>query len=105
MKPWTNRETDAIGAMLVTGGAGFIVAAFVRQMLNESDWRVVNLDKLTCAGNLESLQGDVQRAESLLANCSNASWNERGRRTMPRCYQGVAPLGAASDQRRPGRNQ
>ena len=42
---------------LVTGGAGFIGSAFVRLLLQDSDHsrRVVNLDKLTYAGNLENL--------------------------------------------------
>ena len=41
--------------ILVTGGAGFIGSAFIRLAIGESDWRVVNLDKLTYAGNLENL--------------------------------------------------
>jgi dTDP-glucose 4,6-dehydratase len=41
--------------ILVTGGAGFIGSAFVRMCIGETDWRVVNLDKLTYAGNLENL--------------------------------------------------
>jgi dTDP-glucose 4,6-dehydratase len=41
--------------ILITGGAGFIGSAFVRLLANETDWRVVNLDKLTYAGNLENL--------------------------------------------------
>jgi dTDP-glucose 4,6-dehydratase len=40
---------------LVTGGAGFIGGALVRQLLAETDAVVGNLDKLTYAGNLESL--------------------------------------------------
>src|ERR1041384_1222294 len=41
---------------LVTGGAGFIGSAFVRLALNAPDpWEIVNLDKLTYAGNLENL--------------------------------------------------
>ncbi|MHC5182123.1 MAG: dTDP-glucose 4,6-dehydratase [Planctomycetota bacterium] len=44
--------------ILVTGGAGFIGANFVRMVLDEhADMRVVNLDKLTYAGNLENLAG------------------------------------------------
>ncbi|MBI3679960.1 MAG: dTDP-glucose 4,6-dehydratase [Acidobacteria bacterium] len=44
--------------ILVTGGAGFIGSAFVRMALDEDTaWRVVNLDKLTYAGNLENLAG------------------------------------------------
>ena len=42
-------------AILVTGGAGFIGSNFVRQWLEEEKTAVVNLDKLTYAGNLDSL--------------------------------------------------
>ncbi len=41
--------------ILVTGGAGFIGGAFVRQWLAEEAGELVNLDKLTYAGNLDSL--------------------------------------------------
>lgn len=41
--------------ILVTGGAGFIGSNFVLDWLAESDEPVVNLDKLTYAGNLENL--------------------------------------------------
>jgi len=42
-------------AWLVTGGAGFIGSNFVRQALKNNDLLIVNLDKLTYAGNRESL--------------------------------------------------
>ncbi|MFX4261828.1 dTDP-glucose 4,6-dehydratase [Pelotomaculum propionicicum] len=41
--------------LLVTGGAGFIGSSFVRMALAGNKYKVINLDKLTYAGNLESL--------------------------------------------------
>ena len=41
---------------IVTGGAGFIGSAVVRMIIDASDDIVVNIDKLTYAGNLDSLQ-------------------------------------------------
>lgn len=41
--------------ILVTGGAGFIGSAVVRQIINQTQNSVINVDKLTYAGNLESL--------------------------------------------------
>lgn len=43
--------------IIVTGGAGFIGSAVIRFLINETDHQVLNLDKLTYAGNLESLDG------------------------------------------------
>src|SRR5258706_4374175 len=41
-------------SILVTGGCGFIGSNFVRLLCAESSYRVVNLDALTYAGNLEN---------------------------------------------------
>ena len=42
--------------IIVTGGAGFIGSAVVRFLINETSHKVINLDKLTYAGNLQSLK-------------------------------------------------
>ncbi|MDO4426511.1 MAG: dTDP-glucose 4,6-dehydratase [Moraxella sp.] len=42
--------------ILITGGAGFIGSAVVRHIINHTEHRVLNVDKLTYAGNLESLK-------------------------------------------------
>lgn len=41
--------------IIITGGAGFIGSALIRQLVSETDYQVLNIDKLTYAGNLESL--------------------------------------------------
>ncbi len=45
----------AAGTVIVTGGAGFIGSALVRYLLADTPHRVVNVDRLTYAGNLTSL--------------------------------------------------
>lgn len=42
--------------ILVTGGAGFIGSAVIRRLIDHSDHHVLNVDKLTYAGNLRSLE-------------------------------------------------
>ncbi len=71
--------------ILVTGGAGFIGSNFIHYLASHRpDWRVINLDKLTYAGNLENLHGvdgrtsyrfvhgdiaDREVVETLMAEC------------------------------------
>lgn len=49
------RNPNNMKSILVTGGAGFIGGNFVHLMLAQSDRHLVNLDKLTYAGNLDTL--------------------------------------------------
>jgi dTDP-glucose 4,6-dehydratase len=42
--------------ILVTGGAGFIGSNFIRHILETRDYEIINIDKLTYAGNLANLQ-------------------------------------------------
>jgi dTDP-glucose 4,6-dehydratase len=50
--------------LLITGGAGFIGSAFVRWMLGTKDPpQVINLDKLTYAGNLDNLESVAIRPD------------------------------------------
>ena len=43
--------------ILITGGAGFIGSALIRHLISHTNHEVVNVDKLTYAGNLDSLPG------------------------------------------------
>ena len=48
--------------ILVTGGAGFIGSAVIRHIIHNTDDEVLNIDKLTYAGNLESLR-DIDQSD------------------------------------------
>ena len=42
--------------ILITGGAGFIGSALIRYIISNTENTVINIDKLTYAGNLDSLK-------------------------------------------------
>ena len=60
--------------ILVTGGAGFIGSAVVRHLINNLNCSVVNVDKLTYAGNLSSLSSVDQNP---LYSFEHADINDR----------------------------
>jgi dTDP-glucose 4,6-dehydratase len=51
----TGGDGAPVKTVLVTGGCGFIGSHFVRFLLQRTDWRIVNLDRLTYAGHQENL--------------------------------------------------
>ncbi|MFK7733228.1 MAG: dTDP-glucose 4,6-dehydratase [Pseudomonadales bacterium] len=61
--------------ILLTGGAGFIGSAVVRLIIEHSEHQVLNFDKLTYAGNLESLQSirDSSRYQFVQADICDAA--------------------------------
>lgn len=63
--------------ILVTGGAGFIGCNFVRQWLAEESDRLVNLDRLSYAGNLDSLAdlSEHSRDQFAAATSVTARWS------------------------------
>lgn len=62
--------------LLITGGAGFIGSNLVRQILDETSHDVINLDKLTYAGNLSSLDGYMDHARHTFVQADLADTTE-----------------------------
>lgn len=57
-------QIKPIKKIIITGGAGFIGSHVVRRFVNQHpDLQIINLDKLTYAGNLENLK-DIEKAEN-----------------------------------------
>lgn len=83
--------------ILITGGAGFIGSHVVRLFVNKyPDYRIVNLDKLTYAGNLENLR-DIENAPNYVFVKADITDFEEMRRIMAEYdIDGVIHLAAES---------
>ena len=53
---------------IITGGAGFIGSALIRKILKETSMKVINVDKLTYAGNLDSLSSCSSNSNYIFEN-------------------------------------
>jgi dTDP-glucose 4,6-dehydratase len=79
--------------ILVTGGAGFIGSNLIHQIIAEADHEVVNLDKLTYAGNLaslESVQENPRYSFERVDLCDAAAVREVVERTCPHAVMHLA---------------
>ena len=65
--------------ILVTGGAGFIGSAVIRHLINDTHHTVINVDKLTYAGNLESLISISDNSRYYFEQVDICDTNEIGR--------------------------
>lgn len=81
--------------ILVTGGAGFIGSAVVRHIINNTLDAVVNIDKLTYAGNLESLV-DIEGSERYIFECADICDSEAMARILA-CHQPDAVMHLAAE--------
>jgi dTDP-glucose 4,6-dehydratase len=75
-----------VRTIFVTGGAGFIGSALVRQLISESDARVVTIDSLTYAGNLDSLAEAREHPRHRFEQADIGDWT-----TMRRLFAQYAP--------------
>ena len=79
--------------ILITGGAGFIGSAVVRYIINNTNDSVINLDKLTYAGNLESL-ADISENERYFFEqvdiCDHAELERVFKQHQPDCVMHLA---------------
>ncbi|MGD9858623.1 MAG: dTDP-glucose 4,6-dehydratase [Marinobacterium sp.] len=79
--------------ILITGGAGFIGSAVIRHMISNTEHSVINVDKLTYAGNLESLleASGSDRYEFVQADiCDHAAMHAIFAKHQPDCIMHLA---------------
>ncbi len=83
--PVGRASVSAMQRLLVTGGAGFIGSNFVRWIVAHTDASVVVLDKLTYAGNADSLAGLPEDRVTLVeGDICDAELVDRSSRTPTR---------------------
>lgn len=83
--------------ILITGGAGFIGSHVVRLFVNKyPDYNIVNLDKLTYAGNLENLRDIEDRSNYTFVRADIADLDEMRRVIREHKIDGVIHLAAES---------
>ena len=79
--------------ILVTGGAGFIGSAVIRRLLAQGDGVVVNVDKLTYAGHLETVEHEAENPNYRFVRadiCDAAAVNALFREYQPRAIMHLA---------------
>jgi dTDP-glucose 4,6-dehydratase len=79
--------------IFVTGGAGFIGSALIRYLINQTDSLVMNFDKLTYAGNLESLKSVEHNEQYLFVQgdiCDRVKVSQELDKFQPDCIMHLA---------------
>ena len=79
--------------ILVTGGAGFIGSAVVRAIIEKTSNEVITIDKLTYAGNLDSISGPMSDARHILKKvdiCDSSGLRRIFKEHQPSCVMHLA---------------
>ena len=91
--------------IFVTGGGGFIGSAVVRHLLSDTHARVVNIDKLTYAANLDSLPGATENLNYTFEKqciCEGSGLRRLFEKYQPDAVMNLAARACRPLDRRPG---